>query len=213
MPASNLGFLMALRQVLLVYLESGTAAGYDIVKGFQRTYGYFWNASFQQIYRDLAKLHTDGLIDCETVSNGSRPARKVYRINEQGRAEMRKWLATPVRLPHVNDDLLVKLASVHLLDRKVFLEQWRQHRQGYLDALKELNRNRVLFDALPPPMLRQVYGVYLSLKRGIRIIETWLEWADEVEAFLMTEPARISPEDITLFNQLLRFMNPDIESV
>lgn len=201
---------MALRQVLLVYLESGTAAGYDIVKGFQRTYGYVWNASFQQIYRDLAKLHADGLIDCETVSNGARPARKVYRINEKGRTEMRIWLATPAKLPHVNDDLLVKLTSVHLLDRKVFLAEWRQHRQSYLNALEDLNRHRAFFEALPKPLLLQAYGVYLSLKRGICIVESWLEWSIEVEDFLQTEQTPVGPQDITLFNQLLLSAHPDI---
>lgn len=202
---------MSLRQVLLVYLESGTASGYDIVKGFQHTYGYLWNASFQQIYRDLGKLHTDGLIDCETVSNGRRPPRKVYRINEHGRAAMHAWLATPAKLPHVNDALLVKLASVHLLDRSAFLREWQEHRRGYEAALADLLRNRAFFEALPPAMLDKAFGVYLSLKRGIRIVETWLEWSTEVEHFLeQGKPPQISAQDIALFNQLLLAAHPDI---
>ena len=68
---------MSLRHVLLVYLGSGGAAGYDIVKGFQHTYGYLWNASFQQVYRDLGKLHEEGLLDCEMVDNAPRPPRKI----------------------------------------------------------------------------------------------------------------------------------------
>lgn len=203
---------MSLRQVLLVYLESGAAAGYDIVKGFQHTYGYLWNASFQQIYRDLGKLHTEGLIDCETVSNGRRPARKVYRINAKGRGEMQAWLATPVKLPHVNDALLVKLASVHLLDRQEFLREWREHRQGYETSLQDLRRNRAFFEALPPAMLQKAYGVYLTLRRGIRIVETWLEWSAEVEAFLADGAApEINAEEIQLFNQLLLALNPDLK--
>lgn len=202
---------MSLRHVLLVYLESGTAAGYDIVKGFQHTYGYLWNASYQQIYRDLGKLHADGLVDCTTVANGARPARKVYCLNPRGRAEMQAWLATPLKLPHVNDAFLVKLASLHLLDRDSFIEELRGHRAGYQAMLKDLQDNRRFFDMLPADFRQKIHGFYLTLKRGIRIVETWLEWADEVEAFLTTSgPVDITATEAQQLNQLLLAVHPDL---
>ncbi|MDP2226073.1 MAG: PadR family transcriptional regulator [Moraxellaceae bacterium] len=196
---------MSLRQVLLVYLDSGAAAGYDIVKGFQRTYGYLWNASYQQIYRDLGKLLEDGLVDCETKANGRRPARKVYRINPRGRAAMHQWLATPVRLPHVNDAFLVKLAAVHLLDRDAFIAELHEHQKAYRAVLVDLRRNLAFFDALPRAFLqRKAYGIYLTLKRGIQVVDTWLEWAEEVEAFLLNVPLEApTQEEVAMFNRLL----------
>ena len=202
---------MSLRPVLLVYLESGAAAGYDIVKGFQHTYGYLWNASYQPIYRDLGKLHADGLVDCETVANGARPARKVYRLNARGRAEMQAWLDTPLKLPHVNDALLVKLASMHLLDREKFLAELRGQRAGYEAMLKDLQNNRRFFEALPPDFLKKIYGFYLTLKRGLRIVETWLEWADEVEDFLVSNsPVQITAEEAQQLNRLLLAVHPEL---
>ncbi len=202
---------MSLRQVLLVYLESGgAAAGYDIVKGFQRTYGYLWNASYQQIYRDLGKLLSAGLVDCDTVANGRRPERKVYRINEKGRQEMQRWLATPVKLPHVNDAFLVKLAAVHLLDREALLRELREQQKGYRLALSDLQANRQFFEALPPDFLRKAFGIYLTLKRGIGLVEGWLEWSQDVENFLLQEGAEISPQDIAQFKQLLLAVYPDL---
>lgn len=203
---------MSLRQVLLVYLESGAAAGYDIVKGFQRTYGYLWNASYQQIYRDLGKLLTDGLVDCDTVANGRRPERKVYRINEKGRKEMQRWLATPVKLPHVNDAFLVKLAAVHLLDRSILLAELREQQKGYRLALVDLKRNRQFFEALPPDFLKKAFGIYLTLKRGIGLVEGWLEWSTEVEDFMQQEAAEISVNDVAQFNQLLLAVYPDLQA-
>lgn len=201
---------MSLRQVMLVYLESGAAAGYDIVKGFQRTYGYLWNASYQQIYRDLGKLLADGLVDCDTVANGRRPERKVYRINAKGREEMQRWLATPVKLPHVNDAFLVKLAAVHLLDRETLLKELREQQKGYRTALADLQRDRQFFEALPPDFLKKAFGIYLTLKRGMGLVESWLEWAEEVEVFLQQEGAEISAQDIAQFNQLLLAVYPDL---
>lgn len=196
---------MSLRQVLLVYLGAGSASGYDIVKGFQHTYGYLWNASFQQIYRDLAKLHADGLIDCEIVENSPRPPRKVYRLNADGYAAMQEWLATPLKLPHVNSALLVKLASIHLMDRDVFMQEFKQHRQTYQDTLADVYRMQAVFLSLPPDVLDKFGGVYLTLKHGIGQMERWLEWADEVEAFLQQQKwLDITPADAQVFTQALQ---------
>lgn len=201
---------MSLRQVLLVYLGAGSASGYDIVKGFQHTYGYLWNASFQQIYRDLAKLHADGLIDCEVVENSPRPPRKVYRLNSLGYDAMQQWLATPLKLPHVNSALLVKLASIHLMDRDVFMQEFEQHRQTYQNTLADVCRMQAVFLSLPPELLAKFGGVYLTLKHGIGQIERWLEWADEVEDFLQQQKwLEITPADAQLFTQVLQLSNPE----
>lgn len=200
---------MSLRHVLLVYLGAGAASGYDIVKGFQHTYGYLWNASFQQIYRDLAKLHSDGLIDCDIVENAPRPPRKVYRLNPLGYAAMQEWLATPLKMPHINSAFLVKLASVHLLDRDTFMQEFQQHRQTYQNTLADVYRMQAVFLSLPPSVLEKFEGIYLTLKHGIGQIERWLEWADDVEVFLEKQKwLEITPADAQLFSQVLQQSTP-----
>ncbi len=201
---------MSLRHVLLVYLGTGAASGYDIVKGFQHTYGYLWNASFQQIYRDLAKLHTDGLIDCEIVENAPRPPRKVYQLNAKGYEAMQDWLAAPLKLPHVNSALLVKLASIHLLDRNVFVQEFEQHKLAYQQTLSDVYRMQAVFLSLPPTVLEKFEGIYLTLKHGIGQIERWLEWAKEVDVFLHKQKwLEITPADAQLFTQVIQGSNPE----
>ncbi len=196
---------MSLRQVLLIYLGTGAATGYDIVKGFQHSYGYLWNASFQQIYRDLAKLHSDGLIECDIEENAPRPPRKVYRLNDRGYLAMQEWLATPLKLPHINSALLVKLASVHLMDRHVFLQEFEQHKQTYFNTLQDLKRFKTVFLSLPPEVLEKFEGVYLTFKHGIGQIEHWLEWAADVELFLQKQKwLDITPADAQIFMQALQ---------
>lgn len=196
---------MSLRHVLLVYLGTGAATGYDIVKGFQHTYGYLWNASFQQVYRDLAKLHSDGLIDCDIVDNAPRPPRKVYTLNPRGHAAMQEWLATPVKQPHVNSAFLVKLASIHLLDANAFREEFANYRDGHVQTLRELKRVQAVFLSLPPAVLEKFGGVYLTLLCGIRQVEAWLDWAKDVEVYLQGEKWRgITLEDGLLFNRVIQ---------
>ncbi len=191
---------MSLRHVLLVYLGSGGASGSDIVKGFQHTFGYLWNASFQQIYRDLGKLHEDGLLDCQTVDNAPRPPRKVYSLNARGWQAMQTWLATPVAVPKLNDAFMVKVASVHLQNPDVLAAELAQLQQQFGEALTYLQRKRAVFESLPVDVLEKFYGVFLTLKRGIGLVESWLAWSEEVGEMLAARKwQQVTPEDLKLF--------------
>lgn len=191
---------MSLRHVLLVYLGSGGASGYDIVKGFQNTYGYLWNASFQQVYRDLHKLHEDGLLECETVDNAPRPPRKVYRLNQKGWEAMLDWLGKPAPIPRLNDTFMVKLAAVHLQDPDKLGAELAQLREHYQGALDYLYRKRAVFTSLPESLLEKFMGVFLTLKRGIGLAESWLQWADEVEQVLAARKwQQLTADEVRLF--------------
>ncbi|BCK55609.1 PadR family transcriptional regulator [Nocardia wallacei] len=196
---------MSLRQVLLVYLGTKAASGYDIVKGFQDTYGFLWNASYQQVYRDLAKLHSDGLVDLEVVANDPRPPRKVYRLNDAGLAAMQRFLATPVKPPKFNDAFLVKLASIHLMDPDAFTEEFHLLRDSYRQTLTELRHVHDIFRTVPSDVLDKFEGVHLTLRYGIRQVETWLDWATDVEQFLSRQRwTAITPDDAEEFNRIIR---------
>lgn len=175
---------MSLRQVLLVYLGSGAASGYDIVKGFQRTYGHLWNATYQQVYRDLNKLREDGLIEQEIVESGNRPPRKVYRLNDAGRAELARFIAEPAKMPRVNDAFLVKIASAHLFDAAPLLAELRARREHYRRYVADLERYDAFFRNLPAAAQEQVRGAHFSLQRGLDLTRSWITWADEVEQWL-----------------------------
>lgn len=191
---------MSLRHVLLVYLGSGGASGSDIVKGFQHTYGYLWNASFQQIYRDLSKLHDEGLLNCEMVENAPRPPRKVYSLNPAGWKIMQAWLAKPVAVPRLNDAFMVKVASVHLQNPEVLAAELTQLQMHFREALVQLHRKRAVFESLPSDLLGKFLGVFLTLKRGISVLESWLDWSDEVAEMLAARKwQEVTPDDLRLF--------------
>jgi len=181
---------MSLRQVLLVYLGSGAASGYDIAKGFRKTYGHLWHATWQQIYRDLGKLHEDGLIEQEVVESPTRPPRKVYRLNDAGRAELARFAAQPAKPPRVNDGFLVKIASSHLFDTAPLLAELQAQRAHYRRYLADLERYDAFFRELPQGVLEPIRGAHFALQRGLGITRGWLAWADEVEAWLQTRAPR-----------------------
>ena len=76
---------MALEHALLVSLSEQPGTGIELTRRFDRSIGYFWRATHQQIYRTLKKLLDDELVSVESISQDGRPDKKVYTISDAGR--------------------------------------------------------------------------------------------------------------------------------
>lgn len=87
---------MSLRHALLGLLAEQPASGWDLTRRFEELLGSVWPAGHPQIYGELGKLETEGLIEIE--SEGPR-RRKTYRTTESGVREVRRWL-TDVDVDH-----------------------------------------------------------------------------------------------------------------
>lgn len=76
------------------------SSGYDLLKTFNDSLANVWPATQSQLYGELNKLTTDGLIEVSTI--GPR-GRKEYRITDDGRQQLQTWLVSadpePVRNP------------------------------------------------------------------------------------------------------------------
>lgn len=176
---------MSLRNVLLVYLASGASSGYDIAKGFRGSFGYLWNASHQQVYRDLGKLHADGLLACQRLPQDGKTDRKLYRLTDAGRDAMQAFLATPARPPKYNDAFMVKVASAHLMaDKRPLLDELLSLREKYRRYLHGLEKYQAFFDTLPGDIQPQLVFARLSLARGLDVNRSWLVWSDALESAL-----------------------------
>lgn len=53
---------MALDHAILVSLLEQPGSGYELARRFERSIGYFWTATHQQIYRVLGRMVGDGLL-------------------------------------------------------------------------------------------------------------------------------------------------------
>jgi DNA-binding PadR family transcriptional regulator len=171
---------MALAHAILVALLDSPSSGYDLARRFDGTVGFFWQASHQQIYRELAQLEASGSIQSETVQQAARPNKKLYAITDRGTAMLTEWLHTPSDLSPVKDDLLVKLFGGYLVEPAVLLQALRQHRKLHQTRLVEYQAIEDRFfpdvEALSPKALYQ----YLTLRNGIQYEQGWLKWCEEV---------------------------------
>ena len=72
---------MSLRYAILASLESHPHTGYEIAREFDSAVGYFWQATHQQIYKELSKLTAESLVGFEQIYQQSKPSKKRYVIS------------------------------------------------------------------------------------------------------------------------------------
>ena len=183
---------VALAHAILVALLDCPSSGYDLAKRFDGSVGFFWDASHQQIYRELAKLETNGIIISETIEQETRPNKKLYAITDPGKATLTEWMRTPSDLSPLKDDLLVKIFGGYVVEPTVILQELRQHRKQHQTRLVEYQaiEDRFFPDA-EALSTKSVYQ-YLTLRNGIQYEQGWLKWCDEALSTLQSLIAETS---------------------
>ncbi len=100
---------MSLRYAILGFLTIRPLSGYDIKRFFDNSVRHFWSADQAAIYRTLADLESDQLVEHERVEQQTRPDRKLYHIMPAGVAELDAWLVSPAAAVVRREPLLLKL--------------------------------------------------------------------------------------------------------
>ena len=186
---------MALDHALLVSLLEKPSSGYELARRFDRSIGYFWHATHQQIYRVLARMEASGWISGEVRAGETAPDRKVFTVTAPGRKELSHWLGQPGEPDGVRDTLMVKLRGAAFDDPTRLLPELERHRIAHADRLSRYRaiESRDFAGALE----RQQALQHLVLKSGIRYEQAWLEWCEEsmslLRSFDQSQSTRTTP--------------------
>jgi DNA-binding PadR family transcriptional regulator len=181
---------VALPHAILVSLSEQSGSGYELARRFDRSIGFFWSATHQQIYRTLRTMESDGWVQATPVVQQGRPDKKVYTVAEAGREELARWIAEPLtgRGSSVTDnrtrDLAVKIRAATFGDVTALRDQviaLRAERAELLDTYRGFEKRQ-----FPDPgaLTGGALHQYLVLRGGIRAEESAVEWLDEVAAGL-----------------------------
>ncbi len=185
---------VALPHAILVSLSEQSGSGYELARRFDRSIGYFWSATHQQIYRTLRAMEDDGWVHATPVVQQGRPDKKVYTVADAGRAELARWIAEPLsgRGSSVTDsrtrDLAVKIRAAAYSDIAALRDQvtaLRAERAELLDAYRVFEKRQF---PDPSALSGSALHQYLVLRGGIRAEESAVEWLDEVAASLKENP-------------------------
>lgn len=170
---------MALSHTILAFLLESPHSGYDLGKSFQTSVSSFWKASHQQVYRELARMNKEGLIEYEMIEQKGRPNKKIYSITEKGRAEFQDWYIS-VSLPSsIREDLLVKVLSASHMPKVVLEKQIIDRLHLHQDQLQYYKEKEHEIKAANFGDLKNKF-IYLTLRRGILNELEWINWCYEV---------------------------------
>jgi PadR family transcriptional regulator, regulator of vanillate utilization len=128
---------MSLRHALLAILTADPMTGYDLVKYFDRTVAFVWNAPHSQIYPELRRMEQAGLIEGDVVQRGERAQKRVYRINEKGVLELERWANELLPLQPERDAARLKAAYFEWGSYEAARRQLTEHLNHYTDHLRQ----------------------------------------------------------------------------
>ncbi|QMU76551.1 PadR family transcriptional regulator [Streptacidiphilus sp. PB12-B1b] len=176
---------MSLQHAILTALLERPSSGLELTRRFDRSIGFFWSATHQQIYRELGKLEQAGLIR-PLPQQPSRGQRKEYEVLPAGQAELIGWIAEDQDPKPHRDALLLRLRaaaavggdSVHGLEAE-FRRHLELHRQQ-LAEYREIERRD--FGGDRPDARARLH--HLVLEAGIGLETHWIDWLTRAAAEL-----------------------------
>jgi DNA-binding PadR family transcriptional regulator len=175
---------MALSQAILAVLVQSPTTGYDLAKKFDGSVGFFWKATHQQIYRELAKLEEQGWVENEVITQPGKPEKKVYRVTDLGIEELQTWMQQPTSMSPPKEDILVKMFAGYLVPPETILAQLETHRQLHQERLSIYEFLAEKYFAKPEEMRKDEKFVYLTLRNGLMYERYWIDWCQEAIASL-----------------------------
>jgi DNA-binding PadR family transcriptional regulator len=185
---------VALPHAILVSLCEQSGSGYELGRRFDRSIGFFWAATHQQIYRTLRSMEDVGWVCVTPVVQQGRPDKKVYTVSDVGHAEMARWIAEPLsgRGSSVADnrtrDIAIKVRGAAYGDVDAVRAQvaaLRAERAELLDTYRGFEKRQF---PDPSALTGSALHQYLVLRGGIRAEESAIDWLDEVAAALKGNP-------------------------
>ncbi|WP_345498740.1 PadR family transcriptional regulator [Nocardia callitridis] len=171
---------MALEHALLVSLTERAGSGYELARRFDKSIGYFWSATHQQIYRVLKRMAESGWLDSEPVAQAGRPDKRVYAVSDAGRAELARWIAEPTDADSPRNELAVKIRAAAYGDLGALRTEVARHRDQHAQRLDIYYRIEKRDFPTPDQLTGTALHQYLVLRAGIRVEAGAVEWCDEV---------------------------------
>ena len=175
---------MSLSHAVLTSLIEKASSGYDLARRFDKSIGYFWHATHQQIYRELARMEAAGWIVSQPAPDAGMTRKRLYEVLPAGREELARWAAEPTPPPDLRDDLSVKLraeAALGEIDLRAELRQRHQDRKSGVEGKSADPGGR----RTPKNTLSRAAAIqHMILQKGLRYEEGNLRWCEEMLALL-----------------------------
>ena len=170
---------MALDHALLVALSERPGTGQELARRFEKSIGFFWPATHQQIYRVLARMADAGWVAVEQRQGPGKPAEKVYAVTPAGAQVLADWLAAPTPVEAIRSELAVKLRGASYGDRRAVLDTVRKTLADHAARLAHFERLESRDHPDPSALTGAELDQYLVLRGGILSQRALVDWLTE----------------------------------
>jgi PadR family transcriptional regulator, regulatory protein AphA len=169
-------------EVLLGLLTIEPMSGYDLGQMIQESIHHFWNESYGQIYPNLKRLASGGLVTRKTQKQKGKPDRNIYSITKKGRERLQRWLQVEPQPEVPRNELLLKLffgsnASPQTI--RGYVEQMIGRERAVLERFAFIEREVAKNADYPDAPYWQ-----MALRFGQIELEAHMRWAEETLAAL-----------------------------
>lgn len=199
---------MSLRHALLALLNIDPQTGYELTRRFGSSLEYVWRASQSQIYPELRRLESEGLIHATELERGDRATKREYGLTSEGCRAIEEWIDTVTpppferSVPHLRAmyleyasfDTARRQYQVHL-DHYLHLKLgWEQHLLAVRGRTTELMRIRLArtrpeaHEAVVAYKVHMYEGLIARAQVEIDWARRGLELVDQLEANAHLEP-------------------------
>ncbi|WP_435110420.1 PadR family transcriptional regulator [Nocardiopsis synnemataformans] len=166
---------MSLPHAILTALLEKPSSGLELARRFDRSIGYFWSATHQQIYRELGKLERAALIRALEADAPTRGRRKEYEVLPAGREELERWVDVREDPRASRDPLPLRLRAAGVVGVRGLVPELRRHRDLHLLRLEEY-RGFERRDYPDGPATERERVQRLVLLGGIDVEAGWVSW-------------------------------------
>ncbi|WP_292935780.1 PadR family transcriptional regulator [Noviherbaspirillum sp.] len=171
---------MSLAHAVLTSLLEKATSGYDLARRFDKSIGYFWHATHQQIYRELARMEAAGWIESSSAPDAGKTRKREYRVLPAGRAELIRWANEPSPPMDLRDEFMVKLradAALSEVDLRPEIRRQIEQHQEKLAHYRTIEKRDFLHGGA---LTREARIQHMILKKGILYEEASIAWAQEM---------------------------------
>lgn len=179
---------MSLPHALLTSLLEKPSSGSELTRRFEKSIGYFWQATHQQIYRELGRLEVAGWVESQ-AEEGARGRKRSYRVLPAGKEELWRWVSEQSDPRPFKDEIMLRLRAEAVVGPSGLIEDLKRRLQIHQQRLAVYKAIEAK-DFLGKEPTRERRLKHLILRAGVMVESMYIQFSTEALDILQEDPIR-----------------------